>query len=157
MAHGILNKSKMKEKPRKISDKEFENHFGVEFDPDSLGVNPKDQSPKIAKEPIRTKEAELPLDMSKVRITDHAIERFQERMREIYPEKGTSNARELIMELLSHAKEGGAIGRGMKVKRLMAHDYEATRYFSNEGWRFVVIEADGGFVVKTVERKKPRR
>lgn len=138
-------------KPRKISEEEFEKYFGrgldIEEDEGGKTLEISQEQKEITKPPF---------DINKAVITDHAIERFTERFRERYPDEELVDPDKTIVELLSRAKEDGAIGSGMKVKRLMAHKYEEVRYFSNDGWRFVVVEDGDKFVILTIERKKRR-
>lgn len=142
-------------KLRKISDAEFEEYFGAAPDEELLREKEGgDKKNAGRKSPAKEKAVEPALDLEKVVITAHALERFEERLKKLDPKQKPSDPRGLILKLLGRAQEEGAIGGGMKVKRLMAHGYEGARYFHSEGWRFVIVEREGKFVIKTIERKK---
>lgn len=146
-----------RKKPRKISDKDFEEYFGVPLDADLSdegGAKDEPESKQVVKRRPKEEAIQPPLDLQRVVFTKHAIDRFEERFHQLNPKQSLSDARQTVLKILAHAKEKRAIGSGWKVKRLMAHEYEEARYFLADGWRFVVQERDGKLVVVTVERKK---
>lgn len=137
----------------RVSDEDLREHFGVEFDPDAPGGQ-KDDAPKTERPQKKQQVSQSPLDLKKVVFTFHALERLQERYKELGL-RDLADPEKTALRLLTLAKEEGAIGRGMKIKRLIKHGFEEARYFMNSGWRFVVVELDGKFVVTTIERKSP--
>ncbi len=91
-----------------------------------------------------------PLDLTKVRFTKHAIERFVER----FPEKNYGEPEKIALQILSGAKEKNAIDKAEMVKRVINNKFKEARYFKRGSCRFVVIEnkEEDIFNVVTIER-----
>lgn len=145
------------EKPGKFSDEDFERQFGAPLATGELDYKEELVSGERTKSHGSQEEVPTPpIDPERVVFTTHALDRFTERLKQQTGEI-ISDPEKAALELLAGAKEEGAIGRGNRVLRLMKHQYEEARYFLNAGWRFVILERDGKFFIKTIERKKPKR
>lgn len=91
------------------------------------------------------------IDLSKVQLSQHAIERFKERYK-IYEGIELFKTEECALQLLSKATEEHAISEVGKVRRIIKNKFEEARYFIFKKWRFVILEQpDDTLLVKTIE------
>ncbi len=87
-------------------------------------------------------------------IREHAVTRFIERRIERDGETDKlrrRGARRLIQKLLERA-EPDELRPGEAARRTIANDFVPAEYWKADGWRFVLIEEDGGYVLVTVEQ-----
>lgn len=146
-----------KKRPRKITDEELRRHFGVPEDETPEIPEGKDQPEK--KKYRRSSQQETPafppFDLTKAMFTDHAIEQFTKRRKQLHHGETIRDPDRTAMKILAHAKETGAINTAHKVKRLITHDFKEVKYFtSNDGWRFVIKEEEEKIIIITIERSK---
>ena len=94
------------------------------------------------------------LDIDKVRFTDHAIRRFEERYRSIYPKDKLNHPERTARKFLARAKEDNTLDSVARVKRLINNGFVEVRYFLSDGWRFVIKEEGTNLIVLTVENKR---
>ena len=90
------------------------------------------------------------IDLSKVRFSAHALEQFKKRYKE-HCQVDLSDSEQHALRFLGQATEQDAISDIGKVKRIIDNEFEEARYFIFEKWRFVIIEKDDLFLVKTIE------
>lgn len=148
----------MGERPKKISDKDLLEHFGVELGAGGQEDQDKDEAKKInvrgvslAKE---TTPPEPPVDLRKVIFTTHAIDQFTDRFKKTQLGRELIDPKKTALKILAATRETDAIGKVHKIRRLIKHSFDEVRYFTGQGWRFVVKESDGKFLVVTIERTK---
>ncbi len=93
------------------------------------------------------------VDLGKVIFTDHALGRLREHAKNLFKIEIPDPllAARLI---LSHATEKDAIDPVIRVRRIIKHDFEYTRYFVSGKWRLVVAEKSDTLAVRTIEPRK---
>ncbi len=87
----------------------------------------------------------------KTYITDHALERFIERLSFNDRELAYSPIRNLKKLFLESQPE--KIRDDVKVRRIISNKFVLAEYYSYENLRFVIVEEDGYNILVTVERK----
>lgn len=91
------------------------------------------------------------IDMTRIFFTDHAIDQFLNRTKEM--SGGTSKDPDgIIRKLLSHAEKEPMNTK--LVKRIINHNCEYVEYWLSSGWRFIITEEDDRLIVVTIERNK---
>lgn len=141
----------------KVTNEDIYRHFGVQF-PAAKGVVNKtaavhQKKKKHSKKPLPPP---IGIDLSKVIFTQHALNRFVERMFKLNPELQIpltpEELEKLAREIFAGSTEKNAIDPAVKVKRCITHKFQEARYFVNHGWRFVVLEEEDRYKIVTVER-----
>ena len=85
------------------------------------------------------------------RFTDHAVEQFVSRSRQMGAAK-IKNPEKTMQKLLKMAGED-ILSRHRLTKRLISNKFTPVRYLAVQGWRFIVSETEN--IVITVERINP--
>lgn len=95
--------------------------------------------------------ANPPLPPDKVSFSEHAKQRFKERIKNNSKLKIGQDLDELMRKIFagSSAEE---ISPSERVKRLLDHGFVDTLHFRNRNWRFVVVEEKGFYRVVTIVR-----
>jgi hypothetical protein len=88
------------------------------------------------------------IDVSKIALTKHSIERFTERYKEMHPKTTLEKPVRTLKEYLSRAVPDDKISKRKK-KRMVAK-YGPQILLRLRGWRFVLMEDEGVFRLITV-------
>ena len=91
------------------------------------------------------------IDGKKVLLTNHAIERLKERLSKLDRGQTPKKPGKTAIRLWKQTTEEN-LDPVIKVKRLINNNGRDARYFSFNGWRFVLVEYEDCFKVKTIER-----